>query len=171
MLGRGLEKARDLAAARKMLAGGPQHDDADAGISIERLEHRAQFLALGHRNDVERWPVEDHVGALPLGIQLQAEAVETFGEPWHQPRRIAHAIILAGDEQAAQDLADRRFRDFGDKHVLARALVIGEARTPAPGVECVGLDRAAALDESGDPLAPALVPQAGDGHLGDGRMQ
>jgi hypothetical protein len=43
--------------------------------------------------------------------------------------------ILAGDEQAAQDLADRRFRDFGDKHVLARALVIGEARTPAPGVE------------------------------------
>src|ERR1700756_2860998 len=62
------------------------------GISIERLEHRAQFLALGHRNDVERWPVEDHVGALPLGIQLQAEAFEAFGEPWHQPRRIAHAI-------------------------------------------------------------------------------
>src|ERR1700751_2526830 len=70
--------------------------------------------------------------------------------------------VIAGDEQAAQDLTDRRFRDFGDKHVLARALVIGEARTPAPGVERLGLDRAAALDKSGDPLAPALVRQAGD---------
>src|SRR5215467_11803283 len=79
--------------------------------------------------------------------------------------------ILAGDEQAAQDLADRRFRDFGDKHVLARALVIGEARTPAPSVERVGLDSASELDKSGDPLAPALVRQAYDRHLGDGWMQ
>src|SRR6516225_9328610 len=79
--------------------------------------------------------------------------------------------VLAGDEQTAQDLADRRFRDLGDKHVLARALVIGEARAPAPGVEPVGLDRTAALDESGNPLAPALVRQAYDRHLGDGRMQ
>src|SRR5215831_9270559 len=78
---------------------------------------------------------------------------------------------LAGDEQAAQDLTDRRFRDLGDKHVLARALVIGEARTPAPGVERGGLDRAAALDEGGDPLAPALVRKARDGHLGDRRVQ
>src|SRR6516165_12769573 len=79
--------------------------------------------------------------------------------------------ILTSDKQAAQDLADRRFRDFGDKHVLAWALVIGEARTPAPGVESLRLDSAAALDESGDPLAPALVRQAGDCHLGNGRMQ
>src|ERR1700756_4829752 len=79
--------------------------------------------------------------------------------------------VIAGDEQAAQDLADRRFRDLGDKHVLAGALVIGEARTPAPDVERVGFDRAAALDESRDPLAPALVRQAGDSHLGDRRMQ
>src|SRR6516164_1722485 len=70
--------------------------------------------------------------------------------------------VIAGDEQTAQDLPDRRFRDFGDKHVLARALVIGEARTPAPGVERLGIDRSAALDKSGDPLAPALVRQAGD---------
>ena len=42
VLGRGVEKARNLAAARKMLAGGPQHDDADASIGVERLEHRAQ---------------------------------------------------------------------------------------------------------------------------------
>jgi hypothetical protein len=55
-----------------MLPGGPQHDDADAGISIERLEHRAQFLALGHRNDVERWPVEDHVGLQPGGTPQPA---------------------------------------------------------------------------------------------------
>src|SRR6516165_1129567 len=92
VLGRGLEKARNLATARKMLAGGPQHDDADARIGGERLEHRAQLFALGHRDDVERLPVEDHVGALPLGIRRQAEAVETFGEHRHQRRRIAHAI-------------------------------------------------------------------------------
>jgi hypothetical protein len=92
VLGRGVEKARDLAAARKMLAGGPQDDDADAGNGVERLEHRAQLLALCHRDDVERWPVEDHIGALPLGIQLQAEAVETLGECRRQRRRIAHAI-------------------------------------------------------------------------------
>src|SRR5215469_11926945 len=79
--------------------------------------------------------------------------------------------ILASDEQAAQDLADRRFRDFGDKHVFARALVIDEARSPAPGVESVGLDRDAAFDKSGDPLAPALVRQADDRRLGDRRMQ
>src|SRR5215468_9741298 len=79
--------------------------------------------------------------------------------------------VLAGDEQAAQDLADWRFRDFGNKHVIARALVIGEARTPAPGVERFGLDRAAALDKSGDPLAPAVVRHAGDRHLGDRRVQ
>src|SRR5262249_1007743 len=53
VLGRGVEKARDLAPARKMLAGGPQYDDADAGINIERLKYNAQLLALGHHNDVE----------------------------------------------------------------------------------------------------------------------
>src|SRR6516225_7496715 len=68
VLGRGVEKARDLAAARKMLAGGPQHNHADARIGVEPLEHRAQFLALSHRDDVERRPVEDHIGALTLGI-------------------------------------------------------------------------------------------------------
>src|ERR1700736_5495333 len=57
--------------------------------------------------------------------------------------------ILASDEQAAQDLADRRFRDFDDKHVLARALVIGEARTPAPGVERGGPERAPAPVRNG----------------------
>ena len=86
MLGRGIEKAADLAAARKMLAGGPQHDDADARIGVERLEHGAQLLALGHRDDVERRPVEDHIGALPLGIDLEAEAVETIGERRQQRR-------------------------------------------------------------------------------------
>src|SRR6516165_93645 len=79
--------------------------------------------------------------------------------------------VLAGDEHAAQDLADRRFWDFGDKHIFARALVIGKARSPAPDVERIGLDRAAALDESSNPLAPALVRKANDRHFGDGRMQ
>src|SRR6516164_2649558 len=37
VLGRGVEKARDLAAARKMLTGRPQHDNPDAGVGVERL--------------------------------------------------------------------------------------------------------------------------------------
>src|SRR5262249_3180504 len=78
---------------------------------------------------------------------------------------------LAGDEQTAQDLPDRRFGDFGYKHVLARALVIGQARSRAPGVGRVGIDRAATLDKGGDPLAPALIRQAGNRHLGDRRVQ
>jgi hypothetical protein len=41
VLGGGVEKARDLAAARKMPARSPHDDDADAGVGIERLEHGA----------------------------------------------------------------------------------------------------------------------------------
>jgi len=48
MLGRGLEKAADFAAARKMLAFCPQHDDAHCGISVERLKGNAQLVALHH---------------------------------------------------------------------------------------------------------------------------
>ena len=64
MVGRGGEKPADLAAAGKMLAAGPQHDDADPRIGVGHLEGGAQLFALGHRDDVERRPVEDDVGAL-----------------------------------------------------------------------------------------------------------
>src|SRR6266566_778502 len=76
MLGRGVEKPADLAAARKMLALGAQHDDSDAPFGVERLEGRAQLLSLGHRDDVERRPVEDDIGALARRIDLDPEPVE-----------------------------------------------------------------------------------------------
>src|SRR6202035_2558586 len=58
MLGRGMEKAADLAAARKMFPFRPQYDDADPRIGVERLEHGTQLLTLGHRDDIELRPVE-----------------------------------------------------------------------------------------------------------------
>ena len=42
--------------------------------------------------DPERQRADVILDRLPLGIQLQAEAVETLGERRHQRRRIAHAI-------------------------------------------------------------------------------
>src|SRR3954468_18615467 len=81
------------------------------------------------------------------------------------------AGVFAGDELAAQDLADRRFRDFGHEHVIARALEIGEARGPAMRIERRRIDRLLALDEGDDLLAPAFIGQAGDRDLADGRMQ
>ena len=59
-----------------MLTDRAHDDDAHARILVERLEHEAKLIALRHRHDVERRPVEDHVGALARGIDLDAEAVE-----------------------------------------------------------------------------------------------
>src|SRR5271167_16725 len=88
---------------------------------------------------------------------------------------ISFPPILAGHEQPPQDLADRRFRDLGDEHIIARPLEIGEARTAAPGIERRRLDSnlniRGALHESGDALAPAPVRQSRDRYLGDCRMQ
>ena len=61
-----------------MLADRAQHDDAHARILVERLEHEAKLVALRHRDDVERRPVEDDVGALARGVDLDAEAVEAL---------------------------------------------------------------------------------------------
>ena len=55
---------------------GAQHDDADAGVLVEALEHQPKLVALRHRHDVERRPVEDDVGALARLVDLDAEAVE-----------------------------------------------------------------------------------------------
>jgi hypothetical protein len=62
-----------------MLALRAQHDDPDAPIGIERLEGGAQLLAFGHCDDVERRPVENNVGALAGGIDLDPETVEPVG--------------------------------------------------------------------------------------------
>src|SRR2546425_13352787 len=59
-----------------MLADRAHDDDAHARILVKRLEHEAQLLALRHRHDVERRPVEDYVGAFARGIDLDAEAIE-----------------------------------------------------------------------------------------------
>ena len=45
-------------------------------VLVERLEHQAKLVALRHRDDVERRPVEDDVGALARRVDLDAEAVE-----------------------------------------------------------------------------------------------
>jgi len=76
MLGRGFEKAPDVAAAGKMLAGGAQHDDPYLGLFVDCFEHQAQLIALRHFDDVERRPVEDDVRTLVLAIDLDPEAVE-----------------------------------------------------------------------------------------------
>ena len=76
MLGRGFEKAFDVAAAGKVLADGTQHDDADARVVVDRFEHQAQLVALRHLDDVERRPIENHVGALAFGIDFDAKPVK-----------------------------------------------------------------------------------------------
>src|SRR5712692_10830408 len=76
---RRIEKAADLVAAGKMLALGAQHDDPDAPIGVEGLEGRAQLLAFGHRDDVEWRPVENDIGALARGIDLDTKAIEPVG--------------------------------------------------------------------------------------------
>ena len=52
------------------------HDDAHRGLGVERLERSAQLVALRHRNDVQGRPVEHDVGALALGVGLDAKPVE-----------------------------------------------------------------------------------------------
>ena len=66
-------------------------------------------------------------------------------------------LVFARDQLAAQQLADRRFRDGLDEHIAARPLEVGEAGCAAVLVEIVVRDRGAALHERGDDLAPALV--------------
>src|SRR5262249_44995144 len=71
-----LHEALDIAAARKMLAGGAQHDDPYPRVLFERLEHQPKLVALRHGDDVERRAIEGHVGALARGVDLDAKALE-----------------------------------------------------------------------------------------------
>ena len=153
-LGRRFQETLDIAAAGKMLADGAQHDDAHPFILVQRLEHEPQLVALRHRNDVERRAVEDHVGALARGIDLDAKAVERgearVGESrTHRlrflrcdlPCGVPLRLVLARQQLAAQELADRRFRDRLDEDVAARPLEIGEPRVAAELIELLRLDR------------------------------
>src|SRR5262249_15669154 len=79
--------------------------------------------------------------------------------------------VVARGELAAQQLADRRFRDFRDKDVAARPLEIGKPGVTAERIELFGFDRGAALDEGGNDLAPALFGQSDQGDFRGGDMQ
>src|SRR5580704_6244893 len=90
MLGRGCEKAGDIAAGGKVLADGAQHDDAHARILVERFEDQTKLIALSHFDDVERRPVENDVGAFAGRIDLDAKAVQRL-----QARigKVSHAAV------------------------------------------------------------------------------
>ena len=63
-----------------MLADRAHDDDAHARVLVQRLEHQTKLVAFRHRDDVERRPVEDDIGALTRLVDLDLEAVE-LGEP------------------------------------------------------------------------------------------
>src|SRR4029450_8945908 len=86
-------------------------------------------------------------------------------------RNRALQLVFACHELAAQELADRGLRDRRDEDVAPRPLETGEPRGAAELIELLGLDHAAALDEGGNALAPALVRDPDHGHLGDCGMQ
>ncbi len=58
-----------------MLADRAQHDDTHALIRIQRLERTPKLVALRHRDDVERRPVEDDVAAALRRVHFDAEPV------------------------------------------------------------------------------------------------
>ena len=128
-----------------MLANRAQHDDTYPRIFVKRFEHEAQLVALRHLDDVERRPVENHVGALALGIDIDAKAVELCEACVGKRHGSAHAKFLdassycvgcggvalgpvfTGHELAAQKLADRRLGNLRYENIAARALEIGQA--------------------------------------------
>jgi hypothetical protein len=59
-----------------MLADRPDDDDADALILIKGLEHQPQLIALRHRDDIIRRPIENDVGAFMGLVDLDLETVE-----------------------------------------------------------------------------------------------
>ena len=109
-----------------MFAFGAQDDDAHTVVEIEGLENEAELVALGHRDDVERGAGEDDVGALTVGVDVYAKAIELVqriekvgrecghlglrcGDKLSGIRRrlgIGFGLILAGYKQAAQNLAE-----------------------------------------------------------------
>src|SRR5215471_13466670 len=104
-----------------------------------------------------------------IGMMLGARS--SPGQAFAGKRHRALELVLTRHELAAQELADGRFRYRLDEDVAPRPLEIGEPRGAAELIELLGLDHAAALDEGGNDLAPALVRDPDHGHLGDRGMQ
>ena len=80
LLGRCFHEAADVTPAGKMLADRADHDNPHALIFVQCLEHEPQLVALRHRDDVERWAVENDVGALAHLVDFDLETVEP-GKP------------------------------------------------------------------------------------------
>src|SRR5262249_39891420 len=85
-----LQKSPNISAAGKMLTDGSQHDNPNTCILIQRLEGEAQLIALRHLDDVERRPVENDVGPLLGGINLDVKTVEFAKTRIKERRRCAH---------------------------------------------------------------------------------
>src|SRR5262249_52623873 len=85
-----------------------------------------------------------------IGMMLS----EGRGAGWSSPGRRGGAPrpVFARHELAAQELADRRFRDRLDERVAPRPLEIGEPRRTAELIELLRFDRAAAPDEGANDL-------------------
>ena len=94
MLGGRFEKAADLATAREMLAHCSEHDDAHSRIGVEDLEDYPQLLALGHRNHIQRRPIEHDVAALVRRVDLDAKPVELARQSRDERRNIGHRESL-----------------------------------------------------------------------------
>jgi len=78
MLGSRVEEAANDAAGGEVLADRAQHDDTNAGILIQGLEHEPQLVTLRHGDGVERRPVENDIGALALRGNLDTETVKVL---------------------------------------------------------------------------------------------
>jgi hypothetical protein len=63
---------------------------------------------LARSDDIERCPVEDHIGAFARGVDLESEAVELSGSTGNNGGGsvISFPPVLAGYEKPPQDLAD-----------------------------------------------------------------
>ena len=61
-----------------MFSDRPQHDNPNAGIVVEHLEHKPQLIALRHLDDIEWRPIENDVGTFSLTINFDAETIECF---------------------------------------------------------------------------------------------
>ena len=83
----------------------------------------------------------------------------------------AFGFVFSSHQLAAKELANRRFRYIAHEKVTARTFEFGKAGGLAKLIELNFLDGLAALDESGDHLAPALVREADDSNFRHSRME
>src|ERR1700731_2343804 len=81
------------------------------------------------------------------------------------------ALVVAGDEEAAQQLSDRRFRQGIDEDEATGPLEVRKSRCPAELFEVLLGDRALALHKGRDDLAPFLVDYTDHGDFEHGRMK